>query len=85
VGLIVAAHNSLCSNHIFKFGTEEQKKKYLVRLASGAMARWSLTGRRRVRSGGTANDCLRDGNHWVLNGAKRYDNGIMQIIAWRWR
>ncbi len=35
VGIIVAAHNSLCSNHIFKFGTEEQKKKYLVPLAGG--------------------------------------------------
>ena len=35
VGIIVAAHNSLCSNHIYKFGTEEQKKKYLVPLAQG--------------------------------------------------
>ena len=35
VGIIVAAHNSLCSNHIFKFGTEEQKKKYLTPLAQG--------------------------------------------------
>src|SRR5439155_1659493 len=44
VGLIVAAHNSLCSNHIFKFGTEAQKKKYLVPLASGqAIGAWSLT------------------------------------------
>src|SRR5437879_9010964 len=41
VGLIVAAHNSLCSNHIFKFGTESQKKKYLLTLASGkAIGAW---------------------------------------------
>src|SRR5438034_11812725 len=44
VGLIVAAHNSLCSNHIFKFGTEAQEKKYLAPLASGkAIGAWSLT------------------------------------------
>jgi butyryl-CoA dehydrogenase len=44
VGLIVAAHNSLCSNHIFKFGTEAQKKKYLAPLASGKkIGAWSLT------------------------------------------
>src|SRR5207249_10434670 len=44
VGLIEAAHNSLCSNHIFKFGTESQKKKYLAPLASGmAIGAWSPT------------------------------------------
>src|SRR5260370_42323922 len=44
VGLIVAAPNSLCSNHIFKFGKEAQKKKYLVPLASGkAIGAWALT------------------------------------------
>jgi hypothetical protein len=44
VGIIVAAHNSLCSNHIFKFGSEEQKKKYLIPLAQGKkIGAWSLT------------------------------------------
>src|SRR5215472_14399285 len=44
VGIIVAAHNSLCSNHIFKFGTETQKQKYLVPLARGEkIGAWSLT------------------------------------------
>ena len=44
VGLFVAAHNSLCSNHIYKFGTEEQKKKYLQPLAEGKkLGAWSLT------------------------------------------
>ena len=44
VGIIVAAHNSLCSNHIFKFGNDAQKKKYLVPLAQGKkIGAWSLT------------------------------------------
>src|SRR4029079_19715683 len=44
VGLSVAAHNSLCSNHIYSFGTEEQKQKYLVPLASGeSFGAWGLT------------------------------------------
>ncbi|MDQ3087526.1 MAG: acyl-CoA dehydrogenase family protein, partial [Acidobacteriota bacterium] len=44
VGLSVAAHNSLCSNHIFQFGSEEQKQKYLVPLANGeSFGAWGLT------------------------------------------
>src|SRR6266403_3068778 len=44
VGITVAAHNSLCANHIFKFGSEEQKNKYLVPLAQGKkIGAWSLT------------------------------------------
>ena len=44
IGLSVAAHNSLCSNHIFKFGTEDQKKRYLTPLAQGKkIGAWSLT------------------------------------------
>ena len=44
VGLIVAAHNSLCTNHIYKFGSEEQRKKYVVPLAQGKkLGCWSLT------------------------------------------
>src|SRR3712207_9151019 len=44
VGISVAAHNSLCSNHIFMFGTEEQKRKYLVPLARGEkLGAWGLT------------------------------------------
>src|SRR2546429_5988056 len=74
VGLIVAAHNSLCSNHIFKFGTETQKKKYLVPLASGkAIGAWSLTEPEAGSdAGGTRTTAVRDGNHWVLNGAKTF-------------
>src|SRR5215207_8355682 len=44
VGISVAAHNSLCSNHIYKYGTEEQKQKYLAPLASGEhLGAWGLT------------------------------------------
>src|SRR5256714_9067960 len=74
VGLIIAAHNSLCSNHIFKFGTEAQKQKYLLPLASGkAIGAWSLTEPEAGSdAGGTRTTAVRDGQHWVLNGAKTF-------------
>lgn len=74
VGLIVAAHNSLCSNHIFKFGTEAQKRKYLVPLASGkAIGAWSLTEPEAGSdAGGTRTTAVRNGKSWVLNGAKTF-------------
>jgi alkylation response protein AidB-like acyl-CoA dehydrogenase len=74
VGIIVAAHNSLCSNHIYKFGNEEQKKKYLTKLASGkAIGAWSLTEPEAGSdAGGTKTTAVRDGKHWVLNGAKTF-------------
>jgi hypothetical protein len=74
VGLFVAAHNSLCSNHIYKFGTEEQKKKYLVPLAEGKkLGAWSLTEPEAGSdAGGTRTTAARNGNHWVLNGAKTF-------------
>jgi alkylation response protein AidB-like acyl-CoA dehydrogenase len=74
VGIIVAAHNSLCGNHIFKFGSEAQKKKYLVPLASGKhIGAWSLTEPGAGSdAGGTRTTARRDGNYWVLNGAKTF-------------
>jgi alkylation response protein AidB-like acyl-CoA dehydrogenase len=74
VGLIVAAHNSLCSNHIFKFGTEAQKQKYLAPLAQGKkIGAWSLTEPEAGSdAGGTRTVAKRDGAHWVLNGAKTF-------------
>jgi alkylation response protein AidB-like acyl-CoA dehydrogenase len=74
VGLIVAAHNSLCSNHIFKFGSEAQKKKYLAPLAQGKkIGAWSLTEPEAGSdAGGTRTTAVRDGGHWVLNGAKTF-------------
>ena len=74
VGLIVAAHNSLCSNHIFKFGSEAQKKKYLVPLASGkAIGAWSLTEPEAGSdAGGTRTTAVRKANCWLLNGSKTF-------------
>jgi len=74
VGLFVAAHNSLCSNHIYKFGTAEQKKKYLVPLAQGKkLGAWSLTEPGAGSdAGGTRTTAVRKGNAWVLNGSKTF-------------
>ncbi len=74
IGLILAAHNSLCGNHIFKFGTEAQKKKYLTPLASGKkIGAWSLTEPEAGSdAGGTRTTARREGNSWVLNGAKTF-------------
>jgi alkylation response protein AidB-like acyl-CoA dehydrogenase len=74
VGIIVAAHNSLCSNHIFKFGNDAQKKRYLVPLAQGKkIGAWSLTEPEAGSdAGGTKTTAVRDGDHWVLNGAKTF-------------
>ena len=74
VGLFVAAHNSLCSNHIYKFGSEEQKKKYLVPLAQGKkLGAWSLTEPEAGSdAGGTRTTAIRNGQDWVLNGSKTF-------------
>jgi alkylation response protein AidB-like acyl-CoA dehydrogenase len=74
VGIIVAAHNSLCSNHIFKFGTEAQKERYLVPLARGEkIGAWSLTEPEAGSdAGGTRTTAKRDGDHWIINGAKTF-------------
>jgi alkylation response protein AidB-like acyl-CoA dehydrogenase len=74
IGIIVAAHNSLCSNHIFKFGTEAQKQKYLFPLAQGKkIGAWSLTEPEAGSdAGGTRTVAARDGNHWVIDGAKTF-------------
>jgi alkylation response protein AidB-like acyl-CoA dehydrogenase len=74
VGLFVAAHNSLCSNHIYKFGSEEQKRKYLVPLAQGKkLGAWSLTEPEAGSdAGGTRSTALRQDNAWLLNGAKTF-------------
>jgi alkylation response protein AidB-like acyl-CoA dehydrogenase len=74
VGLFVAAHNSLCSNHIYKFGSEEQKREYLVPLAQGKkLGAWSLTEQGAGSdAGGTRTTAVREGNEWVLNGSKTF-------------
>ena len=88
VGIIVAAHTSLCSNHIYLAGTEEQKKKYISKLATGEyIGAWGLTEPSSGSDAGSARmTAVRKGNTWVLNGTKTFcTNGhyadVLVIIA----
>ncbi|MEE8201822.1 MAG: acyl-CoA dehydrogenase [Candidatus Acidoferrales bacterium] len=74
VALMVAAHTSLCTNHIFKFGTEAQRQKYVVPLAQGKkLGCWSLTEPDAGSdAGGTRTTARRQGDGWVLNGSKTF-------------
>jgi alkylation response protein AidB-like acyl-CoA dehydrogenase len=74
VGISLAAHNSLCSNHIYQFGSEAQKKKYLVPLAAGEhLGAWGLTepGAGSDASG-TRTTAVRQNGDWVINGSKNF-------------
>lgn len=84
IGLSMAAHNSLCTGHIMYFGNDEQKKKWLPKLASGEfIGAWGLT------EANTGSDAMRmkcvakqDGDDWVINGAKNWiTHGISGNIA----
>jgi alkylation response protein AidB-like acyl-CoA dehydrogenase len=88
VGIIVAAHTSLCANHIFLVGTEEQKKKYISKLATGEwIGAWGLTEPSSGSDAGSARmTAVRKGNCWVLNGTKTFcTNGhyadVVVVIA----
>ncbi len=88
VGIIVAAHTSLCSNHIFLAGNEAQKKKYVTPLASGEfIGAWGLTEPSSGSDAGSARmTAVRKGNNWVLNGTKTFcTNGhyadVLVVIA----
>ncbi len=74
VGIIVAAHNSLCTNHIFKCGTKEQRERYVPKLASAEwIGCWSLTEPEAGSdAAGTRTTAVREGACWVLNGAKTF-------------
>ena len=74
VGLSMAAHNSLCTGHIMQFGNEEQKKKYLPKLASAEyLGAWALTEHNTGSdSGSMSTVAAKDGNDWVLNGSKNF-------------
>ncbi len=74
IGLSVAAHNSLCTNHILQFGTEEQKQKYLPKLASGEwIGAWGLTEPNTGSDAGNMRTVAkREGKHYVLNGTKNF-------------
>jgi alkylation response protein AidB-like acyl-CoA dehydrogenase len=88
VGIIVAAHTSLCSNHIFIAGSEEQKRKYIPKLATGEfIGAWGLTEPGSGSdAGGARCSAVRKGDRWVLNGTKTFcTNGhyadVMVVIA----
>lgn len=74
IGLSVAAHNSLCTNHILTFGNEEQKHKYLPKLASGEwIGAWGLTETGTGSdAGGMTTTAVEDGDYFVLNGSKNF-------------
>src|SRR4029434_5737915 len=69
VGISVAAHNALCSHHIYQYGTEEQKKKYLAPLASGEhLGAWGLTEPSAGSdASGTRSTAVRDGDDWIVH------------------
>ena len=84
IGLSMAAHNSLCTGHIMAFGNEEQKKKYLPKLATAEwLGAWGLT------EANTGSDAMRmqcvakqDGDYWVINGTKNWiTHGISGNVA----
>jgi alkylation response protein AidB-like acyl-CoA dehydrogenase len=84
IALSMAAHNSLCTGHILQFGNEEQKKKYLPKLASAEfIGAWGLT------EANTGSDAMRmkctavkDGNDWVINGSKNWiTHGLSGDVA----
>ncbi len=89
IGLSLAAHNSLCTNHILKFGNEDQKNKWLPNLASGKhIGAWGLTepntGSDASKMASTA---TKKGNKWVLNGTKNFithgKSGDIAVVIFR--
>ena len=89
IGLSVAAHNSLCTNHILQFGNEEQKQRWLPKLASGEwIGAWGLTEHNTGSDAGGMNaTAVRDGNDWIINGTKNFithgSSGDIAVIVVR--
>ena len=84
IGLSIAAHNSLCSNHIYSFGNEEQRLRWLPNLCSGTfIGAWGLTEHNTGSDAkGMSTTARKDGNTWVLNGTKNFiTHGISGDIA----
>src|SRR5271163_3582917 len=84
IGIIVASHNSLCTNHIFVAGNEEQKRKYIPLLASGKwLGAWGLTEPGSGSDAGSARtSAVRKGDSWILNGNKTFiTNGHYAEVA----
>ena len=74
IGLSIAAHNSLCTNHILSFANEEQKNKWLSKLASGKwIGAWGITEHNTGSdAGGMSTTAVKDGNNWIINGTKNF-------------
>ena len=74
IGLSIAAHNSLCTNHIFTFGNETQKKKWIPKLAAGEhIGAWGLTEHNTGSdAGGMNTTAKKEGDFWVINGSKNF-------------
>ncbi len=84
IALSVAAHNSLCTNHILSFGNEEQKQRWLPKLAAAQwLGAWGLTEHNTGSdAAGMNTTALKDGDHWVINGSKNFiTHGISGNIA----
>ena len=84
IGLSIAAHNSLCVNHIYSFGTEQQRLKWLPQLCEGSsIGAWGLTEHNTGSDAkGMSTTATNKGDHWVLNGTKNFiTHGISADIA----
>ena len=84
IGLSIAAHNSLCVNHIYSFGTEEQRLRWLPKLCEGtAIGAWGLTEHNTGSDAkGMATTAIKQGDQWILNGTKNFiTHGISADIA----
>ena len=84
IGLSVAAHNSLCTNHILLFGTDSQKNKWIPKLASGEhLGAWGLTENNSGSdASGMSSTAVKDGESWILNGTKNFiTHGISGDVA----
>ena len=84
IGLSMAAHNSLCTGHILEHGSEEQKRKYLPKLATGEwIGAWGLTEHNTGSdAGGMNTTAVKDGDYYIINGAKNFiTHGISGDVA----
>jgi alkylation response protein AidB-like acyl-CoA dehydrogenase len=89
IGLSIAAHNSLCTNHILAFGDESQKQRWLPKLASGEwIGAWGLTEHNTGSdAGGMNSTAVQDGDDWIINGTKNFithgSSGDIAVIVVR--
>lgn len=89
IGLSIAAHNSLCTNHIFTFGDESQKQRWLPKLSSGEwIGAWGLTEQNTGSDAASMNStAVQDGDDWIINGTKNFithgSSGDIAVIVVR--